>query len=582
MPVNLRPTNSKPLYLIDAIGPFFRGLKRKTINWSKIPFDHLGIDDSTGTHQQWAQIQTDLEIFATKTTALGFNAVSLDDVSHLADHPTYETAVRSAIARYREEFRRCFAILERHGLSVYLTMDYLSLPLGIKRERVEPLRFVRELLSQFLDDFPDVAGVILRIGEADGHDVRGLFRSELHITSATEANTLLKVLLPVFEARQRRLIFRTWTVGAYPIGDLIWHRNTFARALLGIDSPALIVSMKHGESDFFRFLPLNGNFFGTKLPKIIEFQTRREYEGCGEFPAFVGEEYRRLILQLQAAENVVGCMIWCQTGGWVPFRRLAFVDGTGIWAELNTAVVIAQFQAPELDLHSTVLAVARRLGCPNPESLWELLQLSESAVRRLMYVEQAAQQKLFFRRVRLPTLFHVYWHNLFVNEAVRSLLRLLVQDREESLNAARDIMGSFGRMEELARQCEMPENDIAFMEDTFQLLALSRQYVFSDDTKALEQELRHAKRNYKEKYPKGGARHRYRIKLDFAPLRFHPRYLRWAVLVFFRRVRGYRVLDHLVTLRLLSYVYRLISRHRPEWVPEFARKSAMGLETVFK
>ena len=67
MPVNLRPTNSKPLYLIDAIGPFFRGLKRKTINWSKIPFDHLGIDDSTGTHQQWAQIQTDLEIIATKT-----------------------------------------------------------------------------------------------------------------------------------------------------------------------------------------------------------------------------------------------------------------------------------------------------------------------------------------------------------------------------------------------------------------------------------------------------------------------------------------------------------------------------------
>lgn len=33
------------LFLIDAIGPFFRGYERRTINWSKIPFDHLKLEE---------------------------------------------------------------------------------------------------------------------------------------------------------------------------------------------------------------------------------------------------------------------------------------------------------------------------------------------------------------------------------------------------------------------------------------------------------------------------------------------------------------------------------------------------------
>jgi hypothetical protein len=41
------------LFLIDAIGPFFRGYKRKRINWSKIIFTHL--DDQT--EGDWAAIR---------------------------------------------------------------------------------------------------------------------------------------------------------------------------------------------------------------------------------------------------------------------------------------------------------------------------------------------------------------------------------------------------------------------------------------------------------------------------------------------------------------------------------------------
>ena len=46
------------------------------------------------------------------------------------------------------------------------------------------------------------------------------------------------------ERRQKNLVFRTWTVGAYPVGDLQWNRRTFDRVFGGITSDRLVISMK--------------------------------------------------------------------------------------------------------------------------------------------------------------------------------------------------------------------------------------------------------------------------------------------------------------------------------------------------
>ena len=568
------------LYLIDAIGPFFRGYQRRTINWSKIPFENLPLDGpERETH--WARIRSDLDAFATKVSALGFNAVSLDDVTHLADHEWYEPAVRAKIAVYREEFSRCFAVLAQHGLAVYLTMDFFSTTAALDARKVVPELFVRDLVDRFLSEFPQVAGVIIRIGESDGRDVKDDFHSRLWLKKPAQANAFLKLMLPVFETHRRKLVFRTWTVGAYRIGDLMWHRRTFATVLDGLDSPALIVSMKYGESDFFRYLPLNRNFFRTKVAKIIELQTRREYEGCGEYPSFVGWEYERFAQELRHAENVVGCMIWCQTGGWVPFRRLAFVDDTAVWTELNTFVTLRLFKDGAL-VEDAVREYAQLTGCPDDRALLELLRLSDEVIRELLYVEEFARQKLFFRRVRIPPLLHVYWHNIFVSHSVRRMLRFFVQDHEGCLRAATRSLERIGQMKTLAAQAALPVADIEYMQDTFGLLALAREYCFGSHEEQTAEQLRLAKRAYKDKYPKSGPRYRYRVKLDFAPLLLQPRYLRWGLNLLFRRKRGYRWVDRIITLHLLSLIYRVISRRRPHWVPEFARESAMGVDVVFR
>jgi hypothetical protein len=74
------------LFLIDAIGPFFCGLRKKKVNWSKIPFTHLdGL-----TEQEWDEVGEELRRFAGEVRAQGYTAVSLDDVAHLAHHVLHE------------------------------------------------------------------------------------------------------------------------------------------------------------------------------------------------------------------------------------------------------------------------------------------------------------------------------------------------------------------------------------------------------------------------------------------------------------------------------------------------------------
>jgi len=579
------PDLSSPLYIIDAIGPFFRDYQRRTINWSKIPFEHLKIEGE-GQEEQWGTIRAELAQFCERTRAIGANTVSLDDVTHLADHPWYELEVRAKIVRWREEFRKCFRVVTGAGMRVFLTMDVFSATAHVRAELAAVRRsvesFLVELLDQFFQDFPEVAGVIIRIGESDGRDVHDVFRSELYLKQPGEVNAFLRDLLPVFAKHGRTLVFRTWTVGAHRVGDLMWNRRTFQRILKGVeDHPCLVVSMKYGESDFFRYLAITPNFFGNRVAKIVELQTRREYEGCGEYPSFVGWEYERYARELMHAHNLRGCMVWCQTGGWVPFRRLAFLDESAVWTELNTFVTFRVFRE-RLLVEDAVREFAESRGLPDWQALLELLRLSDEVIRELLYVEEFAQQKLFFRRVRIPPILSVYWHNIFISHSVKKVLCHFVEDKEGCLRAGEVSLAKIGQMRHLAARAGLPVSDIEYMEDTFRLLAMAREYYFTSFTQDIEMRLRNAKKAYKKKYPKSGDRPRYRVKINFSPFRLRYRQLRWAFAIFMRTDRSYRMVDRVVTLYALSLVYRVIAKRRPQWIPAFAKESAMGVDTIFR
>ncbi|MDF1813811.1 MAG: hypothetical protein P1V20_16535 [Verrucomicrobiales bacterium] len=572
---------SDKLFLIDGIGPFFRDYKRVRINWSKIPWRRIQKLDPGSRQAFFDQVHKDLEKFCAETSAIGYNAVSLDDLPHLAHHGFYEDSVTAEIEANRQDFARCFDIISKAGMKIFLTMDVMVYTpallekVGTKESRI--IQFLTELYDRFFTDFPAVSGVIIRIGESDGQDVKEQFRSNLILKSPKMVNRFLRGILPVFEAHNRTCIFRTWTVGAHRVGDLIWNDATLTNATCGIESPALILSMKYGESDFFRYLELNPNFFATNIPTIIELQTRREYEGCGEYPSFIGKDYGQLALELKDAPNLVGINVWCQTGGWTPFRRLAYIDQEAIWTEINTFVTLRMFKFDD----TWEEALVQFPKCTDTTSWIELLRLSEEAVKDLLYVPDFARQKMYFRRVRIPTLLGVYWHNIFIAHSLRRMMRHFVEDGEACIRHSHAALGKIRHMRSLALKCGLPQDDIEFMEDTFSILALSREYFFRPFTPEIEKKLKTAKKAYKRKYPRG-TRFRYALKIDLTPFTFNARHLSWFTRFILRSEPQYRFIDQILGLRLLSYFYLLLKKTRPKMIPKFARKSAMGIDTIFK
>ncbi len=568
------------LFLIDAIGPFFRGYDRKRVNWSKIPFMHL----ANATEDDWAVIREELRTFARNITAQGYNAVTLDDLAHLAHHPLHEPDVTARISLLREKFTGFFNLLrDEYNLKVYLTTDVLpmtpAVAAGLGDNPLALNQYYRDLACQVLDDFPQLSGLILRIGESDGNDVNDPIRTRLHLRDAKETNRLLRDLLPEFEKRSRDLIFRTWTVGAHRIGDLIWHRDTLQKTLAGLDSPRLIISMKHGESDFFRYLPLNRAFFRVQQRKIIELQARREYEGAGEYPSFIGWDCQRFAEELTGAENIIGMSVWCQTGGWHRFRRRAFLESSNrdIWIRLNTAAAITVFKNHEVPEK----AVKSVVGTENATAVIELLKASEILIADLLYIGDFARQKLYFRRVRIPPLLHVYWDSLFINHGVRKVMRHFVGDPDKALQSGEQAALLFPRMIALAQQAALPTEDIEHMRDFFNLLRLARRYYFLPFSEEIATEITAAKKAYKQRWPRDG-RARYRVKVSFVPFPIKRRSLAYAARVLLRRKRGYRLIDRLFILYLSGLAYRALRPRDPAAIPKFLRKSAMGVDILFK
>lgn len=571
------------LYLIDGIGPFFKGNRRKEINWSKIDFSDLDADGPV-PEARCLQIEHDFTLFCRRAAAIGYTAVTLDDVVHLVQHPCYPALLQKKIERYQTLYRRLFRIAQAVGMDVFITTDLLSVHPSIENQigtgaRAERL-FARELCRTLFGEFPEVAGIIFRIGESDGVDVEGDFRSRLMIRTPADARKLLAELLPLFEENGKLLIFRTWTVGISRIGDLIWNPGTFRKVFDTCHSPNLIISMKYGESDFFRYLPLSRLFFETDHRKLVELQARREYEGFGRYPSFVGYDYEKFQRELAFARNIVGISVWCQTGGWSGFRALTLIEPEGIWNQINTFVTLRIFR-DRMTADRAIQAFCNEvLNTVNWVDLKELLALSDQTVKNLLYIDEFATSSFFLRRVRIPPLITVYWKHILVNHLLRQVLRCYVSARygRELVQSGYKSLEQIKTMRAIAEKLELPRQDFDFQYDTFHLIACSREYYFIPDPEEVLSRLGSMKQQYEQKWPEP----RYAVQIDLRPVPLRRTHL-WPILsLLLRRQRRYRFLDHLLGATLYAVPLALIRRITRRVFPRFASEQTMGIDSIFK
>ena len=567
------------MLIVDAIGPFFRHYQKKRINWSKIPFASL--ENESGLKPEVLQtVPEDFARFVERVKAMGYTAITLDDLAHLVTCSWYPARLNQKIEAYQRLFRGLFSIAKQSGLQVFVTTDImffnkeLDRNLGQSSQRV--FEWLAQQMGELLRGFPEVDGIITRFGESDGVDVSGDFQSRLLLRRPSHVRKFLATVLPIFEDLGKKLIFRTWSVGAYQVGDLIWNPRTFSKVFDRVDSEALIISMKYGETDFFRYLPTNPLFFVSDHKKIVEFQARREYEGFGAYPSFVGWDCESHLQELKSARNVVGMSVWCQTGGWGKRRQLTLIRNSSPWVELNMYVMAHLYHG---DSCQRAIRSFADEHLPNADAidLLQFLELADDVIKQLLYVREFAERRIFFRRLRLPPQLFVFWDRIIVNHTMKRLLGCLVNDSQRALEEGREGLSKMQKMLEIAKSKGLPTKGLHYQLATFEILAAAREYFFQPFDPKLADELVKLKSEYKNRFKRS-----YSVRLCFEPAPIRRPQLRWLMRLFFRHDARYRWLDQVITLRLLSWSYPLIKKFRFGVGPKFAEKQAMGIDALLK
>jgi Glycosyl hydrolase family 67 C-terminus len=290
------------------------------------------------------------------------------------------------------------------GMKVFLQTDMLALspPLRDHLERVAGMdteddrlwQVYRAGLRELFDSMPFLAGLMIRIGEGGAaYKLPGWdYSSEIAVTSPAAVRAMLRAFLSVAGPADKDIIFRTWSVGIGGVGDLHTNPAAYDAVLGGLDDDHLVVSTKYSAGDFYSYLPLNETLFRGTQRRIVEFQSRREFENFGALPNDLGPLHQ-LALQRFLAENphVEGVWSWTQMGGPLLAGPRTLFLRQGFWQlyDLNSYLTARLAWEPDLDTSAATADFLRATFSDDPETvdaLSKTMALSRDAITKGLYI----------------------------------------------------------------------------------------------------------------------------------------------------------------------------------------------------
>jgi hypothetical protein len=358
----------------------------------------------------------------------------------------------------REQFGPMWEYANELGLKVYFRTDMLALstPLeqyftdrfgGLDTDNPEFWQVYRAGLDELYESMPFVNGVLIRIGEAgrvydlDGWD----YYSELGVTDVASVRAMLTAFTAQAESAGKEVIFRSWSVGVGAVGDMHTNADSYRAVLDGIDSPALVVSTKYTLGDFYSHLPFNDTLEVGDQRRIIEFQSRREFEAFGALPNDLGDLYSQAINRFVATNpHVEGIWTWTQDGG--PWRAgpMTLELKTGFWQlyELNTELAVRLARDPSAAPGEITADWIRRWLSTDPatvDAIATAMASSRAAITDGLYIGPYAEQKVYALGLEPPPMMWIFeWDILTGDSAVLDIIYEVSRDHLDEAIAGGD------------------------------------------------------------------------------------------------------------------------------------------------
>ncbi len=360
-----------------------------------------------------------------------------------ADHPEHVARAEAM----RAAFGPIWEQVDRLGMKVYLRTDmlilsgpleeYLTERFGLDAEDERLWDVYRAGLDELYDRMPHLAGVVLRIGE--GGDIYNLpgwdYYSEITVTTPEAVRAMLTAFTEQAERSSTTVIFRTWSVGVGAVGAMHTDPDSYREVLDGVDSPNLVVSTKYSLGDYYSWLPLNETLEIGDQRRIVEFQSRREFEAFGAVPNDLAVLHRAALQRFLAANpRIEGVWTWTQDGG--PWRAgpmsLMLTDGFWQLYDLNSATTARLARDPDADPAELTADWARRWFSTDPatvRAIGETMALSREAVTHGLYIDRFAEVRGFALGLEPPPQMWIFeWDILTGDSAVLDVIYAIVRD----------------------------------------------------------------------------------------------------------------------------------------------------------
>ena len=286
-------------------------------------------------------------------------------------------------------------------------------------------------LAEFFENMPWVDGLMIRIGEAGSiYNMPGWdYSSTLAVTTVDSVRTMLEKFTATAAQHDKTIYFRTWSVGVGDVGDMHTNPDTYAKVLDGVEADNLVVVTKFTMGDFYSWLPLNPTLDQGSHPRIVEFQSRREFEAFSSFPNYLSADHQQALQHFEDANpNVQGVWVWTQDGG--PWRAgpMSLYLKAGFWQLYDLDVYATGRLAWDAgaDLGEVNSAWIRRNFSEAPATvatLQEVFAQSRDVVKQGLYVPPYASQRVLALGLEPPPMMWIFeWDLVSGDSAALSVI----------------------------------------------------------------------------------------------------------------------------------------------------------------